>query len=350
MMLTLLKHLRSAITAITLVLAITAFTLLSCGSAVASNQAIWVVGHKNPDTDAIVSAIAVAKLKTAQGIAAQARAQGKPNPETEFVLKRFGFDAPPVETVFAGRDVILVDHSDYQLAPDDLKSARLVGIFDHHKLGGIQTDEPIEVIIKPWGSTATVLFEQFQQANVNIDAPLAGLLLSGILSDTRVFLSPTTTEHDKAAASALAKMSGIADVNAFGRELLQAYNDQMRHIDDATLLNLDLKRFQMGKYNVGVSQIEAFDAGFLTPRIAGLRQAMIETQNKNKLDVIVLAITDIDRGGSTIITLGPEATRAQSALELTDEALGTGAWKSGLFSRKRQLIPALEREFSTQRP
>jgi len=84
-------------------------------SVIAAQEPILVVGHKNPDTDAIVSAIALAQLKSLQGIPAQAVAQGTPNPETRFVLRKFGFTAPPVQNVFTGRDVILVDHSDPHL-------------------------------------------------------------------------------------------------------------------------------------------------------------------------------------------------------------------------------------------
>jgi manganese-dependent inorganic pyrophosphatase len=243
-------------------------------NSIAAQLPILVVGHKNPDTDAIVSAIAVAQLKSAQGIPAQAVAQGDPNPETRFVLQKFGFTAPPVQSVFAGRDVILVDHSDKQLAPDDLEQARLVGIYDHHKLGGLETDEPIEVVIKPWGCTATILYELFRQSNIEIDPGLAGLMLSAILSDTRVFRSPTTTKHDRRIAAELAQIAGITDMEAHGLRMLQAYNEEMVKLDDEALVSMDFKVFKIGSSRVGIAQLEAFDASFLIERLAGLRQAM----------------------------------------------------------------------------
>ncbi|HOS85848.1 MAG TPA: DHH family phosphoesterase, partial [Burkholderiaceae bacterium] len=110
-----------------------ALLLASC-VALAAGEPMLVVGHKNPDTDAIISAIAVADLKAKMGVAAVPIAQGLPNPETRFVLETFQLKAPAVQTSVAGREVFLIDHSDYPLAPDDLKKAEVVGLVDHHKL------------------------------------------------------------------------------------------------------------------------------------------------------------------------------------------------------------------------
>jgi len=313
-------------------------------SAMAAQEPILVVGHKNPDTDAIVSAIALAQLKSLQGIPAQAVAQGTPNPETRFVLRKFGFTAPPVQSVFTGRDVILVDHSDPQLAPDDLAQARLVGIYDHHKLGGLKTDEPIEVIVKPWGSTATIIFDEFKRSGTQVEPALAGLMLSAILSDTRVFRSPTTTKEDQRAALELAKIADVADIEAYGLQMLQAYNEEMTKLDDDALIGMDFKIFRMGKHKVGVAQLEAFDALFLINRLANLKTAMEKQQAKNSLDAMVLAVTDVSRGGSTILAVGPKADVAQSALGLSAQPLGT--FVPAVLSRKRQIIPPLEKAFA----
>ena len=312
-------------------------------SAGANPQEILVVGHKHPDTDAIVSAIAIAELKSRQGIPAKAVAQGEPNAETRFVLKKFGFNAPPVQTSFADRQVILVDHSDRQLAPDDLDQARLVGIYDHHRLGGLVTDEPIEVIIKPWGSTATIIYELFAQEGLTIEGPLAGLLLSGILSDTRIFKSPTATEHDRRIATALAMLAGVSDLEAYGRQMLQAYNEDMVKLKDIDLVQLDLKPFNMSQYKIAIAQLESFDASFLNQRVVGLRDALQTVQTSRQLDAMVLAITDLSRGGSTILAVGPQASKVELALELTSDPLGT--FKPDVFSRKLQLLPPLERVF-----
>ena len=308
-----------------------------------SQNPALVVGHKNPDTDAIVSAIAAAELKTALGEPTQARAQGEPNPETRFVLERFGFSAPPVQTQYAGERVILVDHSDRAQAPDDLDKAQLVGIFDHHKLGDVQSDEPLEVVVMPVGSTATVLQELFQQRGVVIDPKLAGIMLGAILSDTRIFRSPTTTTRDRDAARILADRSGVKDVELFGRALLTAYNQQMKEMSDPTLLSIDSKVFRMGDAKVSVSQIEAFDIRFLKDRLAGLRQAMANRVKDDGLAAMILAITDVDQQGSILLAVGPQASLAKEALGIQSDE---GTWKPGVMSRKKQIIPALERAYA----
>lgn len=312
-------------------------------TAVFAQDPILVVGHKNPDTDAIISAIAAAALKSALGDPAQARSQGDANPETRFILKRFGYETPPVQATYAKNRVILVDHSDRAQAPDDLDRAHLVGLFDHHKLGDVQSAEPIEVIVMPVGSTATVLQELFAQRGVAIDPPLAGLMLGAILSDTRSFRSPTTTQRDRVAAQTLADRSEVLRMEEFGRELLLAYNEQMKTMNDETLIGLDLKVFEMGRAKVGISQIEAFDIGFLRERLTGLRKAMDDQVRRSNLQAMVLAITDIEREGSLLLVAGPRANQAGKALDISDL---DGTWRSGVMSRKKQLVPPLEDSFS----
>ena len=157
-------------------------------------EPLLVVGHTNPDTDAICSGIAVAYLKTAQGIPAQAIAQSPINAETRYVLDTFNLPQPPIVSRVAGRQVFLVDHTDYSQAPADLKQAELIGFADHHKLGGLTSDRPVEVWAAPLGAAATVVTRMYDSAGVDIPQGVAGCLLAAILSDTVRFKSATTTD------------------------------------------------------------------------------------------------------------------------------------------------------------
>ena len=116
-----------------------------------------VLGHKNPDTDSIVSALAAANLYKGRGLDVTPVAQGEPAPETAFVLKTFGLKAPEVVTSVAGKEVYLVDYSDLAQAPADFKDAKLLGIIDHHKLGDVTSDTPVECWIQPVGCSNTVI-------------------------------------------------------------------------------------------------------------------------------------------------------------------------------------------------
>ena len=171
-----------------------------------------VLGHKNPDTDSIVAALAAANLYKGRGIDVKAVAQGAPAPETEFVLKKFNLSAPEIVSSIAGNDVYLVDYSDLSQSPEDFTKAKLLGIIDHHKLGDVTSDSPVECWIQPVGCSNTVIKIMHDFYGVAIDKNLAGAMLCAILSDTVLFKSPTCTDADKKAAAELAAIAGITDM------------------------------------------------------------------------------------------------------------------------------------------
>lgn len=126
-----------------------------------SDTMIFVTGHKNPDTDSICSAIGYAALKGAGYVAGRA---GELNPETQFVLNRFGLEAPQLLTNVTGQDVILVDHNEAGQAVDGIQDAKILEILDHHKIGGLQTSEPILFCNIPVGCTATIVADVLSSA------------------------------------------------------------------------------------------------------------------------------------------------------------------------------------------
>ena len=175
-----------------------------------------ILGHKHPDTDSIVSAIACTDLYRQRGLDVKAAAQGTPAPETAFVLERFGLQAPEVVTSVAGKDVYIVDYSDLNQAPDDFKDCTLKGIIDHHKLGDMTSSAPLEIVIMPVGCTNTILKRMYDYLGFVPPKNIAGAMLCAILSDTVIFKSPTCTPADKAAAAELAEIAGIEDIEALG--------------------------------------------------------------------------------------------------------------------------------------
>lgn len=301
---------------------------------------VLVVGHKNPDTDAIASALAMADLERQLGRAAQAIAQGPPNPETAYVLQRCNLQAPPVRTSLVRHPVLLVDHSDAALAPDDLEPSQLVGIVDHHKLGGLQSDAPLRVRIEPVGSTATLVTELYQQAARPIPRPLACGLLAAVLSDTRSFQSPTTTAQDRRAAEVLAPLAGIPDPRAFGASMLQAYGRAMAGRSDLELINTDFKLFNMGAQRVGVSQIEAPSIAFVLERRQGLLAAMEAERQRLGLHSLLVMATDVPRLGTELFVVSKDPVTVERALRI--HLRDGSAWVSGLISRKRQVVPPLQ--------
>ena len=301
-------------------------------------EPLLVVGHTNPDTDAICSAIAVAYLKTAQGIPAQAIAQSPINAETRYVLETFKLPQPPIVSRVAGRRVFLVDHTDYSQAPADLKQAELVGFTDHHKLGGLTSDKPVEAWAAPLGAAATVVTRMYDSAGIDIPQGVAGCLLAAILSDTVRFKSATTTADDKKAADRLARIAGVTDLDAMGRQLLEAKAD-IRGKSPAELLNGDLKTFAMNGNKVAIAQLEFQDLTLIRSMRGSLLKAMQE-QKHDGYHSVFLMLTDVSAVATELLFVSDDPAITQLAWGLKSE--GDAVWMPGVMSRKSQIIPALQ--------
>ena len=304
-------------------------------------EPILVVGHKNPDTDSFVAAIAVAHLKSQQGVPAIAVSQGEPNPETRYVFDTFQLSTPPIQTSVAGRKIILVDHSDYPQAPDDVKKAEIVGLVDHHKLGGLSTDSPIEIWAFPVGSSSTIVARMYAFAGIPVPRSIAGGMLGAILSDTVIFKSPTTTPEDRSTASALAKIAGVEDVQALGMKIFTE-KSQFKNVSGKDLLNLDLKTFVMSGKKVAVAQLETVDLGLLTPRKDELLKVMADLKTEGYHSVFLM-LTDIMKEGSDVLVIADDSAIVESALGVKPQ--GNSIWIPGLLSRKKQVIPQLEKAY-----
>ena len=186
---------------------------------------IQVLGHSNPDSDSICSALVAAHwLKAARGVEAVAVAQGTPTGETAFILDKAGVEAPALCGSLAGEKVWLVDFTDLGQAPADLEQAEVLGVIDHHRLGDLTTVGQLEAWIWPVGCTSTILFNLFRMENVEIDRAMATLMLGAIVSDTVAFRSPTCTEKDVEAAKQLAEKAGV-NLDAFAEQLLIVKTD-----------------------------------------------------------------------------------------------------------------------------
>jgi len=302
---------------------------------------VVVVGHQKPDTDAILSALALASLLRSQGLQARAFAQGPANAETEYVLKRCGLQAPDLLPPLAPTQaVLLVDHSDPLLAPPGLTPRNLIGIVDHHKLGGLQSDAPLFMRVEPVGSTATILTSLFGSARVPISPPLACGLLAAILSDTRGYTSPTTTALDRQSGARLASLARIPDPAAMSRRMLEVYAQAMARVDDSTLISTDQKTFSIGSLRVAVAQVEAPDIGFVIRRRQGLLQTMDRLRRDQGLHTVLLLATDVPRQGSELLVASsdPQAIATLFGVTLRDGH----AWVPGLMSRKLQVVPLLQ--------
>lgn len=305
-----------------------------------------VVGHKNPDSDSIFAAISLAYLKSQQGTPAVAIAQGRPNPETQFVLDYFQLQAPTLMLKVAGNQVVLVDHNTYSQAPDDIKRAEIVGIVDHHNLGGISTDEPVEILIKPVGSTNTIIWELYQRAGISIPPSIAGAMLSAILSDTLVLRSPTTTDLDQMAVKSLAGIAQVNDIHTYGQKMFLAGEADLKTAPIESLLQRDFKNFDMSGNKVGIAQLTAVSFELLLERKDAFLIEMQKIQKEQGYKSIVLMLTDIQSAGSELLVVGENQLAIGKAFNSTLK--NHAAWAAGVVSRKKQVVPMLEVIFKVE--
>ncbi len=304
-------------------------------------MAVYVVGHKSPDTDSVTSAIAYAALKKAQGVDAVPAMQGELNPETEMVLSKFGASAPEIMTDGAGKQIILVDHSDIAQAPDNLDQAEILEIIDHHKIGDITTNNPIMFNAQPVGCTGTVLKQLFDINGVEIPKDVAGLMLCAIISDTVLFKSPTCTDRDKEACEALAKIAGVDDMEALAMEMFKA-KSAVDGVPAKDLLFRDYKDFDMNGNKVGVGQLELVDLSL----VAGIRDDLYKACEEVKADgrhTVLLMLTDIMKEGTDLMVVSDDPALIEKAFNAKLD--GQTMWIDGMMSRKKQTVPALQNAF-----
>jgi len=317
---------------------------------------IYVVGHKNPDTDSIGSAIVVAylwnkwretgKMKDVMNVDEEAipARQGDPNPETEFVLNKLGFELPELLTDGAGKKLILVDHSEKSQTVDNIDQAEIVAIIDHHKIGNITTPNPILFINLPVGCTMTVLKILFDVTGVEIPPNIAGLMLAGILSDTVAFKSVTTTEKCKKVAEELAKIAGIDDMMAFAMEMFKAKSD-VAGKSPRDLLFRDYKDFDMSGKKVGIGQIEVVDLSLLDEIKDALYEEMKKVKEEGGYHSIFLMLTDIMKEGTELLCVTDDPEVVEKAFGKKLE--GKSVWLDGVMSRKKQVVPPFEKAFAS---
>ncbi|WP_136796687.1 MULTISPECIES: manganese-dependent inorganic pyrophosphatase [Desulfosediminicola] len=307
-------------------------------------MAILVVGHSNPDTDSVTSAIALAALLNAQGQEAKAVMQstaGNLNPESTMVLERFGLTAPEEITDAAGKEIALVDFSDIAQGPANLDQATVVTIVDHHKIGDVTTNNPILFRAEPVGCTCTVLNKMFKEAGVAIPKDIAGGMLAAILSDTVNFKSPTCTEDDKVAVAELKEVAGVADTEELFMGMLKA-KSSVDGVPAKDLLFRDYKDFDMNGNKVGVGQLELATLDQVAAIRADLLKAMEEVKAEGRHSVLLM-LTDVVKEGTDLVVLSDDTALVEGAFggKLEDNSM----WVDGMMSRKKQTVPNLQTAF-----
>jgi manganese-dependent inorganic pyrophosphatase len=308
-------------------------------------MSVYVFGHKNPDSDSIVGAISLSYLKNQveDEVYIPAR-QGDISAETEFILDKFAYadKLPELKTSVAGEKVFIVDSTDRAHFQDDIDEATILGIADHHKLGDLQTDTPLEAWIRPIGCSNTVIYEMYNSYGVAVPKDIAGMMMLAILSDTVIFRSPTCTKVDTKAVKELAEIAGIEDYKKLAMDMFIVKSA----VDGASARDLntrDYKEFDMNGTKVGVGQLEMIDISVLEPRENELMEDMKKMKEENGLHTVLILLTDIMKEGSKLLVVSDDAAKIEKAFNTKLE--NNRVWLDGVLSRKKQVIPFVQPQF-----
>ncbi|HBQ43467.1 MAG TPA: manganese-dependent inorganic pyrophosphatase, partial [Lactobacillus acetotolerans] len=250
-----------------------------------------VFGHQSPDTDAIGTAIAFSYLQNKLGYNTEPVALAKPNDETAYALKKFGFKAPRVIKTASNEvnAVMLVDHNEPQQSVSDIDKVRVTHVVDHHRIMNFNTTDPIYYRAEPMGCTSTIVWKMYHENGIEIPQNIAGIMLSAIISDTLLLKSPTTTDYDHKAVKSLAKIAGV-DYEDYGLKELKAGTNIDNKTEDQ-LISGDAKSFKLSGNQVRVAQVNVVDLPDAMKRKDAFLKAMDKSAKENNYDLFMLLIT-----------------------------------------------------------
>lgn len=304
-----------------------------------------VFGHQNPDTDAIASSYGWAYLeREAFGRDAENVALGMPNEETAFALEYFGVAAPRVvESAKAEgvEQVILTDHNEFQQSIADIREVEVAAVIDHHRVANFETANPLYMRLEPVGSASSIVYRAFKENGLTPPKEVAGMLLSGLISDTLLLKSPTTHASDPQVAAELAELAGV-DVEEYGLAMLKAGTNLASKTADE-LIDIDAKTFELNGNAVRVAQVNTVDIAEVLERQAEIEAAIEKASAENGYSDFVLMITDIIHSNSEILAMGQNMDKVEAAFDFVLE--NNHAFLAGAVSRKKQVVPQLTESF-----
>lgn len=309
---------------------------------------IFVFGHQKPDTDAIGSSMAFSYLSNHRPVGAlntEVVALGPANEETQFALDTFGLELPRIvkSAKEEGVDtVILTDHNEFQQSISDIDDVTIFGVVDHHRVANFNTAAPLFMTVEPVGSASSIVYRKFLEAGVEIPKGLAGMMLSGLISDTLLLKSPTTHPTDFKVAKELAEIAGV-NLEEYGLAMLKA-GTNLASKSAEELIDIDAKTFELNGSKVRIAQVNTVDIPEVLERLADLKAAIKAAMAANAYDDFVFMITDIVNSNSEIVELGSHPDKVEAAFHfaLSDDH----AFLKGAVSRKKQVVPQLTESFN----
>ena len=234
------------------------------------------------------------------------------------------------------KKVLLVDHNEYAQSADGLAEAEILEIVDHHKIGDIATTVPIAFRNMPVGSTCTIIYEMYKEYKIELTREMSGLLLSGIISDTLLFKSPTTTERDRLAVKSLNSNLNL-DLEQYAMEMFKV-GTSLEGSSVEEIFYKDFKEFNLEEFKMGISQVFTLDIEAVFNRERQFIDFVSETHRNKGYFLTLLVITDILKEGSYLLFMAENNSLISTAFQVISQQ---GVFVPGLVSRKKQVVPKL---------
>ena len=235
------------------------------------------------------------------------------------------------------KNVILVDHNSYEQSAIGLEDANILEIVDHHNIGTVGTNMPINFRNMPVGSTNTIIYNLFKENRVSIPKNIAGLMLSGILSDTLILRSPTTTEHDIAAVNILSKLAKV-DYKKYGHDMIKT-GSSLDGMTKEQVLYKDYKSYSIGNQKIGLGQVITMDIKEVLNEKDEYINLLNTVSESNNYLFVCLFVTDILENGTYVLYSDRAKEILESAFDVKD--IKEGYFLKGIISRKKQILPVL---------
>ena len=298
----------------------------------------YIFGHKNPDTDSIISSIVMANLEKELGNEDVVACRlGMVNKETEYVLNYVGVEAPElIEDLEDGAEVIIVDTANPGELIPNLANVKIKKIVDHHQVL-LNTAYPVYYRAEPVGCTETIMYKLYKGNGIKIDKKIATLMMSAIISDTLLLKSPTCTDDDKKALEELSKISEL-DYNTYGMDMLKAGTD-LSSFTIEQILNLDAKAIALKDVKSIIAQVNTASIPEVMKMQKELEDGMKKIIKEKDLDLFMFLITDIVNSNTQTNGLGERADIVEKAYSVKLE--NNSALLKGVVSRKKQVVPVM---------
>lgn len=238
------------------------------------------------------------------------------------------------------KQVILVDHNEYEQSVDGLEEAEIIEIIDHHKLGTIGTNLPINFRNMPVGSTNTIIYLLYKENNIPIPKHIAGLMLSGLISDTLMFASPTTTDKDIEIGHKLADIANV-NIKDYAMEMFKA-GSALNGRNHEEIFYTDFKTFTINNKKVGVSQVSTVNAEEFDNSSQEYIELIEKIASNNNYHILILLVTNILSNGSYLYYNKASEDILNNCFNV--ENIKEGYYLDGIVSRKKQVIPNIMEE------